>query len=338
MKNILVTGGAGFIGSHTVVELDAAGYRPIIVDDFSNSEGSALSGITRIIGRKPPFYEGRFQDPALLKKIFVKEKVDGVIHFAASKAVGESVEKPLLYYKNNVAGLVNLLETMDQAKVPYLVFSSSCTVYGEPDSLPITEEAPIKPANSPYGATKQMCETIIRDTAAVSKNLRALSLRYFNPIGAHHSALIGELPRGIPANLVPFVTQTAAGIRPKLTVFGNDYGTADGTCVRDYIHVIDLAQAHIKALEHISKQKAGYYDVCNVGTGKGSSVLEVIKKFEKVTGRKVPCQIGPRRAGDTVQAYADVKKSKKMLGWQAQKSLSEALADAWRWQKTLSGI
>jgi UDP-glucose 4-epimerase len=336
MRNILVTGGAGFIGSHTVVELVNAGYRPVIIDNFSNSDRSVLPALNEITGQQIICYEGDFQDQKLLAKVFAKENIDGVIHFAAFKAVGESVKKPLEYYRNNVAGLVSLLEATEQHKVPNLVFSSSCTVYGEPDKLPITEESPNKPAASPYGATKQMCETIIHDATIGSNNLRSLSLRYFNPIGAHSSALIGELPIGIPANLVPFVTQAAAGIRKQLTVFGNDYPTPDGTCIRDYIHVVDLAKAHVKALQHVAKQKTGYYDTCNVGTGKGSSVLEVIKTFEKVTGQKVPYKVGSRRAGDIIKIYAAVDKSKKMLGWQTEKSLADALTDAWHWQQNIN--
>jgi UDP-glucose 4-epimerase len=335
MKNILVTGAAGFIGSHTVVELVNANFNPIIVDDYSNSDKSVLDRLHKITGQKITAYEGKYQDKKLLGKIFDKEKIDGVIHFAAYKAVGESVQEPLKYYENNVAGLVSLLQVMEAKKVPHLVFSSSCTVYGEPDKLPITEDSPTKPAESPYGATKQMCELIIRDASLVSQNLRSLSLRYFNPVGAHSSALIGELPRGVPANLVPFVTQTATGIRSGLTIFGDDYPTPDGTNIRDYIHVVDLAKAHIKALEYVAKQSNGFYDVINIGTGKGSSVLEVIKTFEKVTGEKVSYKIGPRREGDIIQTYAAVDKAKKVLGWQTEKILDDALADAWRWQQTL---
>jgi len=335
VKNILVTGGAGFIGSHTVVELCSAGYSPLIVDDFSNSEKSVINNLEKITKQKIPTYEGRFQDKKLLGKIFSEHKLDGIIHFAAFKSVGESVEQPLKYYDNNVSGLVGLLQEMRAQKIPKIVFSSSCTVYGEPDSLPITEGSPIKPASSPYGATKQICETIIHDTVSASPGLKAISLRYFNPIGAHSSALIGELPKGIPANLVPFITQTAAGVRDIVTVFGDDYPTADGTCVRDYIHVVDLAKAHIKALEYLAKQDSPNYDVCNVGTGKGTSVMEIINAFQKVTGKDLNYQIGPRRSGDIISIYAAVDKSKKILGWETKKSLDEGLADAWRWQQTL---
>jgi UDP-glucose 4-epimerase len=336
MKNILVTGGAGFIGSHTAVELDSSGYTPIVLDNFSNSDKKVVASIEKIIDKPLKIYEGDYQDPQLLKRIFTYEDIEGVIHFAAYKAVGESVAKPLKYYRNNVAGLVSLLEAMTENKINNLVFSSSCTVYGEPDNLPVTEDSPTKPAESPYGATKQMCETIIKDTTDSGADLKSLSLRYFNPIGAHPSGLIGELPIGVPANLVPFVTQAAAGLRSELTVFGNDYDTPDGTCIRDYIHVVDLAKAHIKALEYVFQKQAQYYDVFNIGTGKGSSVLEVIKSFEDATGQKVPYKIGPRRSGDIVSTYAGTQKSNKILGWKSEKSLTDAMVDAWRWQQNLT--
>jgi UDP-glucose 4-epimerase len=336
MKNVLVTGGAGFIGSHTVVELAAAGYRPIIVDNFSNSEKQVLEGLSQITGQDIVCYEQDYRDQAKLAAIFKNESVDGVIHFAAYKAVGESVEQPLKYYSNNVAGLVGLLETMENSGVPRLIFSSSCTVYGNPDKVPVTEDSPVKPPASPYGATKQMGEAIIKDAVSASKNLRALALRYFNPIGAHPSAKIGELPLGVPNCLVPYITQTAAGIREQLTVNGDDYETPDGTCIRDYIHVVDLAKAHVKALEYIADKPGGLYDYINFGTGKGSSVLDVIKTFEEVSGVQLPYKIGPRRDGDTVSVYADVDKARKMLGWKTEKTLKEALADAWRWQQTLN--
>ncbi len=295
-----------------------------------------LGRLQKIVGRSLPFYEHDYQDRAKLIALINKENVDGVIHFAAYKAVGESVEQPLKYYDNNVAGFITLLQVLEKQKVPNLVFSSSCTVYGEPDKLPIDESAPVKSAESPYGYTKQICEMILQDAAKASKQLRSISLRYFNPIGAHTSALIGELPIGIPPNLVPYVTQTAAGIRQQLTVYGNDYDTPDGTCIRDYIHVVDLAKAHVKALAYINDKPGGFYDTCNVGTGKGSSVLEVIKTFEKTTGQKVPYIIGPRRAGDIVSTYASVKKASKILGWKAKKDLGQALGDAWRWQQNLT--
>ena len=336
MKNILITGGTGFIGSHTVVELVNAGYNPVIIDNFSNSDRKVLDGLNTITSQDITFYEQNYQDTDRLKEVLENEKIDGVIHFAAYKAVGESVNAPLKYYDNNVSGLITLLEVMESVGVTNLVFSSSCTVYGEPDSLPITEESPIKPAESPYGATKQMSETIIQDATKASNNLRSLALRYFNPIGAHPTSKIGELPNGVPSNLLPFLTQTAAGIRDKLTVYGNDYPTSDGSCVRDYIHVVDLAKAHVKALELLEKQPAKYYNFINVGTGKGNSVLEIINTFEKVTGQKVNYEIGPRRSGDVVQIYAGVDKSKTLLNWQTEKTLEDALLDAWHWQQNLS--
>lgn len=335
MKNILVTGGCGFIGSHTVVELVSAGYNPIIVDNFSNSDKSVVGGIEKITNHKIKLYTGDFQNVVLLKKVFSEQSIDGVIHFAAFKAVGESIEKPLSYYQNNVSGLITLLQTLKELSVNNLVFSSSCTVYGEPDQLPVSETSLVKPAESPYGSTKQMDETIIQDTSKAQK-LHAIALRYFNPIGAHPSCLIGELPLGIPANLIPFITQSAAGLRNELTIFGDDYPTPDGTCIRDYIHVVDLAKAHIKALEYVAKQKNDhFYDVINVGTGKGNSVLEVISTFEKVNNVTVPYVIGPRRKGDIVSTFADVSKAQEKLHWQTEKSLADALKDAWNWQQTL---
>lgn len=332
---ILVTGGAGFIGSHTVVELVAAGYEPVIVDNFSNSQKDVITRLEELTGQPLLVFEQDFQDASALCKIIRDEGITGIIHFAASKVVGESVEQPLKYYQNNVAGLVTLLEVVEQQKVPHLVFSSSCTVYGEPESLPVTEQEPLKPAVTPYGATKQMCEEILRDTTVVSADLRSIALRYFNPIGAHPSAKIGELPLGTPACLVPYLTQAVAKLRPPLTVYGNDYSTPDGTCIRDFIHVVDLARAHVSALRLLETQPAGTYDVCNVGTGTGSSISEVIDTFEKVTGETVPYTFGPRRAGDIVYSYADVTKAKKLLGWQSEFTLADALKDAWRWQKTL---
>lgn len=335
MKTILVTGGAGFIGSHTVVELVNAGYRPVIVDNFANSDKKVMDGLKKITGQEITLYEGNYQDKELLHKIFGKENVDGVIHFAAYKAVGESVEEPLKYYQNNIAGLLTLLEAMEDARISNLVFSSSCTVYGDPDTVPVTEESPIKPAISPYGATKQMGETIIRDVTHASKKLRSLALRYFNPIGAHPSSLIGELPIGVPNCLVPYITQTAAGIREKLRVNGDDYDTPDGTCIRDYIHVVDLAKAHVKALEYLQTQQPSSFDFINFGTGTGSSVLEVIQTFEKISGQKLPYEIGPRRAGDVVTVYASTDKANKILHWKAELTLADALRDAWNWQQTL---
>lgn len=335
MKNILVTGGAGFIGSHTVVELHNAGYRAIIVDNLSNSLKSALDGIANIIGEAPVFYEADYTNVDMLKKLIDVESIDGVIHFAAFKAVGESVENPLKYYANNVAGFVGLLGILEAAGIP-VVFSSSCTVYGEPDTLPVDESAPLKPAESPYGATKQMDEAILRDATKASPRLKSIALRYFNPVGAHPSSLIGELPLGRPSNLFPVITQAVAGVGNELSVFGNDYDTPDGSCVRDYIHVVDLAKAHIKALEYLAGQPGGYYDVFNVGSGNGNSVLEVIKTFQVATGQKVPHHIAPRRQGDIVATYADASKANQVLGWKTEKSLADACLDAWHWQQKIT--
>lgn len=335
MKNILVTGGAGFIGSHTVVELSNSGFNPVIVDDLSNSESEVIQNISKIIKKPVIFYEHKYQDQKFLEDVILENRIDGVIHFAAYKAVGESVTEPLKYYDNNVAGLIQLLKVIEKLKITGLVFSSSCTVYGEPDKLPVTEESPLKPSTSPYGSTKQFCETIIRDTTTVSKTLRSVSLRYFNPIGAHPSNLLGELPKGIPANLVPFITQATAGLRDELVVNGNDYPTPDGTCIRDYIHVVDLAKAHVKSIEYLANLKPTNYDIFNIGTGKGSSVLDVVNSFEKVNNIKVPYKIGPRRIGDVIQTFASVDKANKQLGWKAERSLDMAMYDAWQWQKQL---
>jgi UDP-glucose 4-epimerase len=334
---ILVTGGAGFIGSHTVVELHNAGFESIILDNFSNSEKKAIAGIEKIIGKPVKYYEANINEASTWDKVFTDQKIDGIIHFAAAKAVGESVEKPLKYYRNNVGATILMLEKMIEHNVNNLVFSSSCTVYGEPDKLPVTEDSPIKPATSPYGNTKQICESIIKDTALSSDSFHAVSLRYFNPVGAHESCLIGELPLGVPANLVPFLTQSVAGIRGQLAVYGNDYPTPDGTAIRDYIHVVDLAKAHVSALNLLLKQsKDKFYDFFNIGTGKGSSVLEVIAAFEEATGLKIDYAIKPRRDGDIISVYADCTKSKQLLGWQTEKSLVQALGDAWNWQKKIS--
>jgi len=329
---ILVTGGLGYIGSHTVVALQAQGFEVLIIDDLSNTRLSVLDGITAITGIKPTYYNIDLKDKSSIPAVFKNHKIEGVIHFAASKAVGESVEKPLLYYQNNLSSLVNLLQVMLENNCTNIIFSSSCTVYGQADSLPITEKAPIKPAESPYGNTKQIGEEILFDTSKAS-DLKAIALRYFNPIGAHKSALIGELPLGVPQNLIPFVTQTAAGIRKELSIFGDDYPTDDGTAVRDYIHVVDLAKAHVKAVARLleNKQETAL-EFFNVGTGKGSSVLEVIKAFEKVNNLKLNYKIVGRRAGDITAAYADTTKANKVLGWRAEKSLEEALQSAWNWQ------
>ena len=334
---IIVTGGAGFIGSHTAVALVEAGFEPIIVDNFSNSEPSVLNGLNAILGRDLTTYQIDCNDRAAMADVFAREQVAGVIHFAAAKAVGESVEKPLLYYRNNLDPLMLLLELMPQYNVPSLVFSSSCTVYGQPEKLPVTEQTPRLPAQSPYGNTKAVGEDIIRDSVTSKSPVRAIALRYFNPIGAHPSALIGELPRGVPANLVPYLLQVAAGKRDSLTIHGNDYNTPDGTAIRDYIHVMDLAEAHVSALKLLQTSTvASSYDIFNIGTGRGASVLELINTFEDVTGIKLPYTLGPRRAGDVEQIYADVTKATNGLHFTTQRTLADALTDAWRWQQKIS--
>lgn len=333
---ILVTGGAGFIGSHTVVELAQAGHTPIILDNFSNSQPSILDGIKDILGYRPTLHTGDCTNPVFLTSVFEREHIDGIIHFAALKAVGESLEQPLRYYRNNIGSLVDLLDMALHHGVRAFVFSSSATVYGTPDMLPIPETAPRKPATSPYGNTKQIGEDILRDTTAMANGiLRSSALRYFNPIGAHPSGLIGELPLGTPNNLVPYLMQTAAGKRTTLTVFGNDYPTPDGTGIRDFIHVADLAQAHISTLESLfaSQESPETFTVYNVGTGKGTSVKELIETFERVTGITIPYTVGSRRPGDIAACYADPQKIKKELKWEAKLSLAQALEDAWRWQQ-----
>lgn len=334
---ILVTGGLGFIGSHTVVALINEGYKVVIIDDLSNSSIDVLEGITGITGVSPEFHQIDLREKAAVEKFFEEhDKLDGVIHFAASKAVGESVEKPLLYYENNINALVLLLQEMRHKQLSNFIFSSSCTVYGQADNLPITEEAPIKKAESPYGNTKQIGEEILKDFGKAEDFFKAVSLRYFNPIGAHPSAEIGELPLGVPRNLVPFVTQTAAGKREKLQVFGDDYDTPDGTCIRDYIHVMDLAEAHVAALNKLmSDEKSDDFQVYNLGTGQGNSVLEVVKTFEQATGENLSYEIVGRREGDITAAYADTAKANKELGWKTRFDLSDALKSAWKWQKTL---
>ena len=335
MKKVLVTGGLGYIGSHTVVALQEEGFEVVIIDDLSNAKIEVLENIRSITHKAPAYHQIDLKDKVAVQQFFATQAIDGVIHFAASKAVGESVQKPLAYYENNLGGLVNLLQEMDHHKTAHLIFSSSCTVYGQADALPITESAPIKPAESPYGNTKQVGEEIIKDQTAVA-DLKAISLRYFNPIGAHESAKIGELPIGVPQNLVPFITQTAAGIRKELSVFGSDYDTPDGTAIRDYIHVIDLAKAHIVALKRLfNKGQKAPYEVFNLGTGKGCSVLEVIQSFEKVSGEKLNYKMVARRAGDITAAYADTTTANKVLGWKAALSLETALLSAWKWQQTL---
>lgn len=342
MSRILVTGGTGYIGSHTAVELMQQGYDVTIVDNLSNSSIDVLDGIAEIVGRKPDFANvdcGNFMD---LDQVFKQyPDIEGVIHFAASKAVGESVEKPLLYYRNNLGSLVTLLEVMRLHGVKNLVFSSSCTVYGQPDAehLPVDEMAPIQKALSPYGNTKQINEEIICDEAHADKTLNATILRYFNPIGAHPSALIGELPNGVPQNLLPFITQTAAGLRPELKVFGNDYNTPDGSCIRDYIYVVDLAKAHVKAIDRMLNAKdRQQVEVFNLGTGTGLSVLTLINEFEAATGVKIPYSIVGRREGDIEQVWAAPEKANKILGWKADTPIRDVLASAWKWEKHIRNI
>ena len=334
---ILVTGGTGYIGSHTVVELQNAGFEVVIIDDLSNSTIGVVDQIQQITGIRPEFHQLNMQNIELLNAFFEQSTaIDAVIHFAAYKAVGESVEKPLIYYRNNLLSLVNLFECMEKFKINNLVFSSSCTVYGQPDQLPVTEQTPRKTAESPYGNTKIVCEDIIRDFTRANPRIQTIALRYFNPIGAHPSALIGELPNGIPNNLVPFVTQTAAGIRAQLQVFGNDYNTPDGSCIRDYINVVDLAKAHVVAIERLLNHKnESVFEFFNVGTGTGVSVLSLLKAFEKATGQKVNYKIVGRRAGDIEKIYADTTKANQVLGWQSAATLEETLLSAWNWEKRI---
>ncbi|WP_289029160.1 UDP-glucose 4-epimerase GalE [uncultured Algoriphagus sp.] len=335
MKKILITGGAGYIGSHTAVELINSGFEPIIIDDFSNSQESVLDRLEEITGRKITCYQGDCADRSLLDQVAKDHQLSGVIHFAAFKAVGESTELPLKYYRNNLVSLIEIMEFMRDHKIQDLVFSSSCTVYGQPDILPVTEATPRKDAESPYGNSKKVCEDMLVDFVKSKPGIRVISLRYFNPVGAHPSGKIGELPQGKPNNLVPFVTQTAAGIREKLTVFGDDYDTPDGSCVRDFIHVMDLADAHVKALAYLDEKQNNFYDVFNVGTGKGDTVLQVIKTFEEVTNVKLNYEIGPRRPGDVVKIWADTKKINEVLGWYPKYSLADSMRDSWNWQKGL---
>ena len=337
---ILVTGGLGFIGSHTVVSLLEKGHEVLIVDDLSNSTIEVLNGIEIASGTRPKFEELNLQNSDGLAQIFQTHEITGIIHFAAAKAVGESFQKPIEYYQNNLGSLLNLLAEILKSEKPIpFIFSSSCTVYGEAKTLPITERAPIQAAVSPYGNTKQVGEEILVDAVNAIEGFKVISLRYFNPIGAHPSIAIGELPLGKPQNLVPFITQTAAGLYPKLRVFGNDYPTPDGTNIRDYIHVVDLAEAHVVALERIRlNNKSEAYEVFNLGTGKGSSVLEVIQSFERVSAQKLTYEIGDRRTGDVIAAYADTTKANKVLGWKTQRSLDEAIASAWAWEKKIRGL
>jgi len=337
MSSIIVTGGAGYIGSHTVVELKKAGYTPIVVDNFVNSERLVINRLESIIQDKVKVYEGDCNDAKFLDHVFSSEKnLTGCIHFAAYKAVGESVEKPLKYYKNNVNSLITLIDQMINHGIQNLVFSSSCTVYGQPDDLPVTEASPKKPAESPYGNTKQICEEILEDSLKAETNIKSIALRYFNPIGAHESSKIGELPIGVPNNLIPYLTQTVAGMRKELVIFGDDYDTPDGSCIRDFIHVEDIAIAHVKALRYLEKKGGNScFEAFNLGTGKGNSVLEVIRTFEKATGLSVNYKIGPRREGDIEKVWADTKKANELLEWTAMKSLEQSLTDSWNWQKTL---
>ena len=338
MAKILVTGGTGYIGSHTVVELQKVGFDVIIVDNLSNSSIDVLNGIEKITGIRPAFENIDCVDYVSMDRMFEKHKgIDAIIHFAASKAVGESVEKPLLYYRNNLVSLINLLQLMPTHKVKNFVFSSSCTVYGQPDVLPVTESAPIKPALSPYGNTKQISEEIIRDTIHANPCYQSTILRYFNPIGAHPSGEIGELPSGVPNNLLPFVTQTARGLRKQLLVFGDDYNTPDGSCVRDYINVVDLAKAHVIAVQRmLNKRAKSHVETFNLGTGRGLSVLEIIKTFEKVNGVSIPYKIVDRREGDIEKVWADPSYANNELGWTATETVEDTLRSAWVWEQKLA--
>jgi UDP-glucose 4-epimerase len=340
-KKVLVTGGTGFIGSHTAVELIENGYETILIDNLYNSEAVVAQRIGEITGVVPQLEVMDMRDKAAMESFFAMHgtSIDAVIHFAAFKSVGESVGKPIDYYYNNLVSLLNLLEETQKYDINALVFSSSCTVYGQPDKLPVSEASPLMPATSPYGNTKKMCEDIIADTVEAVKGLKAISLRYFNPIGAHPSALIGELPRGVPENLVPFITQTAYGIREELKVYGDDYDTPDGSCIRDYIHVVDLAKAHVSAVERLlnGKNKTDF-EVFNVGTGKGVSVLEAIKSFERASGVKLKYRITGRRPGDIEKIWADTSLANKELGWKAESSIDDAMKTAWEWEKRVRGV
>ena len=337
-QTILVTGGTGFIGSHTTVELIEAGYNVVIVDNLSNSKIEVLDGIEKITGVRPAFEEVDLRDMAATEAVFAKyPNIEGIIHFAASKAVGESVQKPLLYYRNNVVSLVNLLELMPKYNVKGIIFSSSCTVYGQPklENLPVKEDCPHQKATSPYGNTKDINEQIITDYIHSGANIKSIVLRYFNPIGAHPSAEIGELPNGVPNNLIPYVTQTAMGIRKELTIFGNDYNTPDGTCIRDYIYVVDLAKAHVCAMARVLDQETEPLEFFNIGTGKGNSTLEIVNTFEKATGVKLNWKFGPRREGDIEEIFGNVEKANNVLGWKAEAKLDDVLRSAWKWQVKL---
>ncbi len=337
-QTILVTGGTGFIGSHTTVELQEAGYDVVIVDNLSNSKIEVLDGIEKITGIRPAFEKVNLEDKEATERVFQKyPNIEGIIHFAASKAVGESVEKPLMYYRNNVVSLINLLEMMPKYNVKGIIFSSSCTVYGQPnqENLPVTEDAPHQKATSPYGNTKEINEQIIYDYIHSGAPIKSIVLRYFNPIGAHPTAHIGELPNGVPNNLIPFVTQTAMGIREQLTIFGNDYSTEDGTCIRDYIYVVDLAKAHVAAMTRVLDKETDKIEYFNIGTGSGNSTLEIVTTFEKATGVKVNWKFGPRREGDIEKIWGDCTKANTVLGWKADTPLEDVLASAWKWQQKL---
>lgn len=338
MKRILVTGGTGYIGSHTVVELIQSNYEVVLIDDLSNSKADVVESVENITGVKPDFHRLDLCDSQALKNCLHQyDNIDGIIHFAASKAVGESVEKPLLYYRNNLVSLMNLIDCMGEFEISNLVFSSSCTVYGQPDTLPVNEKSGFKKAESPYGNTKQICEEIMRDVAHANSAFKFTALRYFNPVGAHDSALIGESPNGVPNNLVPFITQAAAGLRDSLKVFGDDYDTHDGTAVRDYIHVVDLAKAHVKTIERLLlSENKDSYEYFNIGTGNGYSVKDVINAFEKSTGQKLNYTMAPRRSGDIEKIFADPEFANSELGWKAEKSLEEMMKSAWEWQKKVT--
>jgi UDP-glucose 4-epimerase len=338
IKKILVTGGAGFIGAHTSLELIQSGYDVVLVDNFSKTDSTLLKGIENVTGRSPVFFEGDCTDKTFMRNLFrTQGPISSVLHFAAFKSVGESVLNPLTYYRNNVDSLLTMLEVMQENGTREMIFSSSCTVYGQPDEVPVKETAPFKEAESPYGATKQICERILSDAAR--SGFRIISLRYFNPIGAHPSSELGELPVGIPTNLVPYITQTAAGVRKSLTVFGDDYDTPDGSCVRDFIHVVDLARAHMVAMEFLAaKEEGSLFEAFNLGTGKGVSVLDLVTIFERVTGVKLQYVIGPRRPGDVEKVYADPTRSTKVLGWRPLFSIEDSLIHAWQWEKKVRGI
>ena len=338
-KTVLVSGGAGYIGSHVTVELAEAGYEVVVADNMSNCDMTCFEGVTRIIGRRPPFVQMDFCDADAVDKLFSDFKIDAVIHFAAYKAVGESVAEPVMYYRNNLSSFLNVLEAARSHRGCNVLFSSSATVYGEPDELPVTESSPRQPATSPYGNTKQMCEDFLRDSVMAYPGIKGIALRYFNPIGAHPSALIGELPRGVPNNLVPFITQTAIGKRECLSIFGDDYPTPDGTCQRDYIDIVDLAKAHVCAVSRMLDGKMKEpYEVFNIGTGRPVSVLELVNAFEKVNGVKLNYRFAPRRPGDVTAIWADPSLANRELGWKAGRSVEETLAAAWAWEKHLAGI